>query len=104
MGFTGFGGGRDPRAVAVGGGGLERCAERFHDADDSRGRTGFFINKLAYDLKVPFTTWQIAKWADPQRGDIIVFPSPTEGIRLVKRVVAVQGDRIELRDDRSFHQ
>ena len=58
-----------------------------------------FINKLAYDLKVPFTTWQLAKWADPQRGDIIVFPSPADGVRLVKRVVAVPGDRLELRDD-----
>jgi len=58
-----------------------------------------FINKLAYDLKVPFTTWQVAKWADPQRGDIVVFPSPADGIRLVKRVVAVPGDRIELRND-----
>lgn len=61
-----------------------------------------FINKLAYDLKVPFTTWHVATWADPQRGDIIVFPSPADGIRLVKRVVAVPGDRIELRDDRLF--
>jgi signal peptidase I len=58
-----------------------------------------FINKLAYDLKVPFTTWEIARWADPRRGDIIVFPSPADGIRLVKRVVAVPGDRIELRND-----
>src|SRR5713101_4642843 len=61
-----------------------------------------FINKLAYDLKVPFTTWHVAQWANPQRGDIIVFPSPADGIRLVKRVVAVPGDRIELRDDRLF--
>ena len=61
-----------------------------------------FINKLAYDLKVPFTTYHVAKWADPRRGDIIVFPSPADGIRLVKRVVAVPGDRIELRDDRLF--
>jgi signal peptidase I len=58
-----------------------------------------FINKLAYDLKVPFTSWQVAKWADPQRGDIVVFPSPADGIRLVKRIVGVPGDRIELRDD-----
>jgi len=21
-----------------------------------------FVNKLAYDLKVPYTTWPIAKW------------------------------------------
>jgi len=61
-----------------------------------------FINKLAYDLKVPFTTWHIAKWGDPQRGDIIVFPSPADGIRLVKRVVAVPGDRLELRNDHLF--
>jgi len=61
-----------------------------------------FINKLAYDLKVPFTTWHVAKWADPQRGDIIVFPSPADGVRLVKRVVAVPGDRLELKDDHLF--
>jgi signal peptidase I len=61
-----------------------------------------FINKLAYDLKVPFTAWHIAKWSDPQRGDIIVFPSPADGIRLVKRVVAVPGDRLELRNDHLF--
>ena len=58
-----------------------------------------FINKLAYDLKVPFTTWHLAQWGDPQRGDIIIFPSPADGIRLVKRVVAVPGDSIELRND-----
>ena len=30
------------------------------------------VNKLAYDLKVPFTTIELVKWADPQRGDIVV--------------------------------
>jgi signal peptidase I len=58
-----------------------------------------FVNKLAYDLKVPFTTWHLATWADPQRGDIIVFRSPHDGTRLVKRVVGVPGDQIELRND-----
>jgi signal peptidase I len=61
-----------------------------------------FINKLAYDLKVPFTTWHMATWADPQRGDIIVFRSPVDGTRLVKRVVAGPGDLVELRDDHLF--
>src|SRR5712672_2734100 len=45
-----------------------------------------FVNKLAYDLKVPFTTWHIAEWSNPQRGDIVVFYSPKDGRRLVKRV------------------
>jgi len=55
-----------------------------------------FINKLAYDLKVPFTTTHLAEWADPQRGDIAVFFSPLDGTRLVKRVIGLPGDRIAL--------
>jgi signal peptidase I len=57
------------------------------------------VNKLAYDLKVPFTTIKIVKWADPQRGDIVVLFSPVDGIRLVKRVVAIPGDSVEMRDN-----
>src|SRR5512137_2414693 len=50
-----------------------------------------FVNKLAYDLKVPFTTWHLAEWASPQRGDIAVFYSPHDGKRLVKRVAGLPG-------------
>jgi signal peptidase I len=58
-----------------------------------------FVNKLAYDLKVPFTTWHLAEWSNPQRGDIVVFYSPHDGVRLVKRVAGVPGDVIELRNE-----
>jgi signal peptidase I len=58
-----------------------------------------FVNKLAYDLKVPFTTWHVAEWGNPKRGEIVVFYSPADGKRLVKRVVGVPGDRIELVND-----
>ena len=58
-----------------------------------------FINKLAYDLKVPFTTWHVAEWSNPQRGDIVVFFSPQDGTRLVKRVIGLPGDLIELRNE-----
>lgn len=58
-----------------------------------------YVNKLAYDLKVPFTTWHLLQWANPQRGEIVVFYSPYDGKRLVKRVIGVPGDRIELRGD-----
>lgn len=61
-----------------------------------------FVNKLAYDLKVPFTTWHVAQWSSPKRGDIVVFFSPVDGTRLVKRVVGVPGDQIELVNDRLF--
>ncbi|MFZ5432927.1 MAG: signal peptidase I, partial [Calditrichota bacterium] len=55
-----------------------------------------FVNKLAYDLKVPFTSWQIAKWRDPARGDVVVLKSPADEIRLVKRVIGLPGDIIEM--------
>src|SRR5438876_6779242 len=60
------------------------------------------VNKLAYDLKVPFTTIEVFKWGDPQRGDIVVLFSPVDGTRLVKRVVGVPGDHIEMRDNQLF--
>lgn len=56
-----------------------------------------FVDKVAYDLKVPFTTIRIARWDDPQRGDIVILYSPYDGRRLVKRAVAVPGDTIEMR-------
>src|SRR5256885_7950233 len=58
-----------------------------------------FINKLAYDLKVPFTTRHIAEWGNPRRGDIVVFFSPHDGQRLVKRVIGLPGDMVELRNN-----
>ncbi len=56
-----------------------------------------FVNKMAYDLRVPFTLMRIAEWDNPKRGDIVVFFSPADGKRLVKRLVGVPGDVIEMR-------
>ena len=42
-----------------------------------------FVNKLAYDLKVPFTTWHVVEWGNPERGEVVIFYSPADGIRLV---------------------
>src|SRR5436189_3492651 len=58
-----------------------------------------FVNKLAYDLKVPFTLWRLGEWSDPQRGDIVVFFSPKDGTRLVKRVIAGPGDTLEMKNN-----
>jgi len=59
-----------------------------------------FVNKLAYDLKIPFTQICLAEWGNPERGDVVVFFAPTDGTRMVKRVVGLPGDRIELRNNR----
>ena len=61
-----------------------------------------FVNKLAYDLKVPFTTWHLAQWDNPKRGDIVVFFSPADGKRLVKRVIGLPGDEIAMLRNRLF--
>jgi signal peptidase I len=58
-----------------------------------------FVNKLAYDLKVPFTTLHLSTWGNPVRGDVVVFYSPVDGTRLVKRVVGLPGDTVQLRND-----
>jgi signal peptidase I len=58
------------------------------------------VNKLAYGLRVPFTTQRLTAGADPQRGDIVVFASPKDDMTLVKRVVGVPGDTLEMRDER----
>jgi signal peptidase I len=59
-----------------------------------------FVNKLAYGLKIPFTTWHLLHWNEPQRGEIVVFNSPADGTRLVKRVVGLPGDLVQMIDNR----
>lgn len=61
-----------------------------------------FLNKIAYDLRFPFAGWRILPLAEPQRGDIVIFPSPHDGVRLIKRLVGVPGDVIEGRGHRIF--
>jgi len=53
-----------------------------------------FVNKLAYGLRIPFTTWRVVDWDGPDRGDVVVFFAPDSGVRMVKRVIGVPGDRI----------
>lgn len=59
-----------------------------------------FVNKMAYDLRVPLTSLRLKEWDGPQRGDIVVCFSPYDGIRLVKRCIGVPGDCIECREGR----
>jgi len=57
------------------------------------------VNRLAYDVKLPLSDVTLGHLGDPQRGDIVTFNSPTDGARLIKRLVAVPGDVVEMRDD-----
>jgi signal peptidase I len=56
------------------------------------------VSRLAYGVRVPFTRLRLGG-APPRRGDVVVFESPRDpGADLVKRVVGVPGDVVELRD------
>lgn len=58
-----------------------------------------FVNRLAFDLKVPLTNVVVAHLGEPQRGDIATFTSPYDGTRLIKRVIALPGDTVAMQDD-----
>ncbi|MCC2616300.1 signal peptidase I [Aestuariibacter halophilus] len=58
------------------------------------------VDKMAYRLDIPFTNVSLAHFADPQRGDIVVFESEAADERLVKRVIGVAGDTLSMRNNR----
>jgi signal peptidase I len=59
-----------------------------------------FVNRVAYDLKVPLTDVSLTRLGEPQRGDIVTFSSPKDGTRLIKRIAALPGDKVEMRGER----
>ncbi|MGW8390728.1 signal peptidase I [Pseudoduganella sp. HUAS MS19] len=59
-----------------------------------------FVNRIAYDLKVPLTDISVSHLGEPQRGDVVTFFSPEDRTRLIKRIVALPGDRVEIREER----
>jgi signal peptidase I len=54
-----------------------------------------------FGLRLPWTLTRLTDGRDPQRGEIVVFDSPVDGISLVKRVVGVPGDLVAL-DERGL--
>jgi len=63
-----------------------------------------FVNKFVYGIRLPFIGYPLTTWRTPKRGEIIVFEFPgndpkSKGKDFIKRVVAVAGDRVRLRDN-----
>ena len=57
-------------------------------------------DKTAYGLRTPFLGWKLSEGARPARGEVVIFDSPEDGSRLIKRIVAIEGDLVELRGGR----
>lgn len=58
------------------------------------------VNKLAYGLRIPFTTTYALEWSDPAPGDVVVLESPENGNVLLKRVIATPGQTVAVRGGR----
>lgn len=55
------------------------------------------VNRLAYDFKLPLTDIIVTQIDEPKRGDIVTFSLPKDGTRLIKRIVGLPEDVIEMR-------
>jgi signal peptidase I len=60
-----------------------------------------FVNKFIYGVRIPFTDTKIGQSIRrPHRGEVIVFIYPKDPEKdFIKRVVAVEGDTVEMRED-----
>ncbi|MCP4745906.1 MAG: signal peptidase I [Desulfobacteraceae bacterium] len=61
------------------------------------------VNKFIYGVKIPFSNITVIPIKYPKRGDIIVFKYPEDPSKdFIKRVVAVGGDKIHIRDKKVY--
>ena len=55
-----------------------------------------FVDKSAYGVRIPFTNFDVVRRDPVSRGEVVIFDSPRDGTRLIKRIVAVGGDQVEM--------
>ena len=60
------------------------------------------VAKMLYGLYLPRMDEAVLTWGGPRVGDVVIVKSPADGIDIVKRVVAVAGDRIAVRNSVLF--
>src|SRR5256885_12567325 len=103
-------------ALAIFFGARQLLAEAFHIPTGSMEPTvlpgdWLFVNKLRFGPQIPFTDEHLPGYSRPKRGDVTVFVSPPQDVRirmspddvtpmLVKRIVGVAGDTLLMRHGR----
>src|SRR5579864_5851666 len=58
------------------------------------------MSRIGYDAGIPFTNLHVSLWRDPQREQVIIFRPPfnPDSPDLVKRVIGMPGDTLEIHD------
>jgi len=59
-------------------------------------------NKFLYGILLPVINLRLPALRQPRSGDVIIFRHPVESGRLVKRVIAVAGQTVEIRNKQVF--
>lgn len=57
------------------------------------------VAKYMYGLFLPFRDEATFNWAGPNAGDVIILRSPAEDVVIIKRVIGVAGDTIEIKNE-----
>jgi signal peptidase I len=60
------------------------------------------VAKYAFGLFLPLRDQADFTWGAPEVGDVVIIKSPADGVDIVKRVIGVAGDSIEMRADRVY--
>jgi signal peptidase I len=58
------------------------------------------VNKMAYDIRLPFSDVSLLSLDTPKHGEIIVFESEAADLRLIKRVVGLPGDVVAMHNEK----
>lgn len=58
------------------------------------------MSRIGYDAGVPFTNWHVSLWRNPQRQQMVIFRPPYDRKQsdLIKRVIGLPGEKIDIRD------
>ncbi len=58
------------------------------------------MSRIGYDAGVPFTNWHVPLWRNPKRQQMVIFTPivPQETSDIIKRVIGLPGETIDIRD------
>jgi len=58
------------------------------------------MSRIGYDAAVPFTNWHVSLWKNPHRQQMVIFRPPYGHNKpdLIKRVIGLPGDTLDIRD------
>lgn len=58
------------------------------------------MSRIGYDAGVPFTHWHVSLWRNPKRGQLVIFTPfvPEETSDIVKRVIGLPGETVDIHD------